>query len=252
MSAAAKCWSTPTAGRCEVEPAGSPGIQSAPAIAADQIFRRFSMLRLRALAFVLTPLALAGLAVPAPAIAQARLGLAGVEAHLRAVSTMTASFSQRGRNGQTLTGTLTLKRPGKIRFDYGRSANMLIVGDGHALNFIDYDVGQRQRWPIGDSPLSVLLDPDQDLSRFAHVVREDDQVLLVEARDPRRREFGTLTLAFAKVPGAPAGLMLQGWNLLDAQSNLTTVRLSDQRYNVPVADSAFRFRLPSRRGGPRG
>jgi outer membrane lipoprotein-sorting protein len=190
--------------------------------------------------------------VPAPAAAQAQSGLARVQAHLRAINTMTASFTQSGRGGQRLSGTLTLKRPGKIRFDYGRSANMLIVGDGRTLNFIDYDVGQRQRWPIHDSPLSVLLDPNQDLARYARVVREDPQVLIVEARDPRRREYGTITLAFAKVANAPAGLLLQGWNMVDAQNNLTTIHLSDQRFNVPVADSAFTFRAPTRRAGPRG
>ena len=56
-----------------------------------------------------------------------------------------------------------------------------------------------QRWPINNSPLSVLLNPNQDLARFARVVRNDAQVLMVEARDPRRREFGTITIAFAKV-----------------------------------------------------
>ena len=39
---------------------------------------------------------------------------------------------------------------------------------------------------------------------------------MIEARDPRRREFGTITIAFAKAPGAPAGLTLQGWNVRDA------------------------------------
>ena len=37
----------------------------------------------------------------------------------------------------------------------------------------------------------------------------------------------------------------------DAQNHLTTVRLSNQRFNVPVADSAFTYRNPTRRG-PRG
>jgi outer membrane lipoprotein-sorting protein len=210
-----------------------------------------TMPRFSALALAFAPLALGGVALPAPAFAQSA-GLAQVQAHLRAIQTMTANFTQSGRGGQTLSGTLTLRRPGRIRFDYGRSANMLVVADGRALHFIDYDVGQHQRWPIGDSPLSVLLNPDQDLARFARVTRDDDQVLLVEARDPRRREYGTITLAFAKVAGGPAGLILQGWNLVDAQSNLTTVRLSGQRFNVPVADSAFAFREPARRSGPRG
>ncbi|MGZ8282820.1 MAG: LolA family protein [Allosphingosinicella sp.] len=208
------------------------------------------MLRFRALALAAAPLTLVALA-PAPIVAQATTGLTQAQAHLRAVNTMTASFTQTGRGGRSLNGTLSLKRPGKIRFDYGRNANMLIVGDGRALTFVDYDVGQRQRWPINDSPLSVLLNPNQDMSRFARVTRNDAQVLMIEARDPRRREFGTITIAFAKVASAPAGLMLQGWNVVDAQNNLTSVRLSGQRFNVPVADSLFNYRDPRPRG-PRG
>jgi outer membrane lipoprotein-sorting protein len=201
-----------------------------------------SMLRLRALSFA------AALAMPAALVAQAPAGLAQVQAHLRAVDTMIAGFTQTDRRGRTLGGTLTIKRPGRIRFDYGRSANMLVVGDGRALTFVDYEVGQKQRWPINDSPLSVLLDPSQDLGRFARVVQNDARVLMIEARDARRREFGTITIAFAKVPGAPAGLILQGWNTRDAQNHLTTIRLSGQRFNVPVADSAFTYRNPTRRG----
>jgi chaperone LolA len=205
------------------------------------------MLRFRALALAAAPLALAAVAAPAAA----QTGLAQVQAHLRAVETMTAGFSQTDRRGQTLSGTMSIKRPGRIRFDYGRGADMLIVGDGRALIFHDASVNQTSRWPINDSPLSVLLNPNQDMSRFSRVTRDDAQVLMVEARDPRRREFGTITIAFAKVASAPAGLILQGWTALDAQNNRTTVRLSGQRFNVPVADSLFRF-TPPRRGGPRG
>ena len=204
------------------------------------------MLRISTLAF-----AFALLALVAPAVAQAQTGLAQVQAHLRAINTMTASFTQTDRRGRAMNGTLTIKRPGKIRFDYGRSANMLVVGDGRALTFVDYDVRQVQRWPINDSPLSVLLNPAQDLSRFARVVRNDAQVLVIEARDSRRREFGTITLAFAKIASGPSGLILQGWNTIDAQNNRTQVRLFNQRFNVPVADSVFRWTDPRRRG-PRG
>jgi outer membrane lipoprotein-sorting protein len=210
------------------------------------------MLRLRALALMAAPLALAAAATPAALGAQAApTGLAQVQAHLRAVQTMTANFTQVSNRGRALSGTLIIRRPGHVRFDYGSSANMLIVGDGNALIFIDYDVGQRQRWPINDSPLTALLNPNEDLSRVAHVVQDDNQVLMIEASDARRREFGTITIAFAKVAGAPGGLSLQGWNTRDAQNNLTTVRLSNQRFNVPVSDAAFRYREPTRRG-PRG
>jgi outer membrane lipoprotein-sorting protein len=206
------------------------------------------MKRLATLALVIAPAAAA--LAPAALSAQSSAPLAQVQSHMRAVDTMTANFAQTDRRGQTLTGTLTLKRPGKVRFQYQRGVPMLIVGDGRALTMIDYEVKQVSRWPIGNSPLSVLLNPNKDLSGVARVVRNDPQVLLVRARDPKKPEFGTITIAFAKVPGAPAGLTLQGWTTIDAQNNRSTVKLSNQRFNVAVADSAFRWTDPRR--GPRG
>jgi outer membrane lipoprotein-sorting protein len=209
------------------------------------------MKRLATLAFIAAPLSAAAFLAPGVVSAQAASPLAQVTAHLKAVDTMTANFSQTGRGGQTLNGVLTMKRPGKVRFQYAKGVPLLIVGDGKALTMIDYQVKQVSRWPIGNSPLSVLLNPNQDLARVAKVTRNDAQVLLVSARDPKRPEFGTITISFAKVPSAPAGLMLQGWTMVDAQSARSTVKLSNQRFNVAVADTAFRYVDP-RRAGPRG
>lgn len=188
--------------------------------------------------------------VATPASAQ-NADLAAVQAHLRAVTTMTANFAQTDRAGKTLTGTLQLKRPGKIRFQYQTGVPILIVGDGRALTFIDYSVKQVSRWPVGNSPLGVLLDASKDISRFATIMPSGDpRILLASARDPRRPEFGAITLAFAREAGAPAGLRLQGWVALDAQGNRTSVRLFDQRFNVAVSDQAFTWRDP-RPSGPR-
>lgn len=193
-------------------------------------------------------LTLALIAAPiSAAFAQASTPIAQVKSHLQAVDTMTANFAQTDRRGQTLTGTLTMKRPGKIRFQYQKGVPMLIVGDGKALTMIDYEVKQVSRWPIGNSPLSVLLNPNKNLNGVATVIQNSPQVLLVRARDPKKPEFGTITIAFAKVASAPAGLMLQGWTTIDAQNNRSTVKLSNQRFNVAVADSAFRWTDPRRR-----
>jgi outer membrane lipoprotein-sorting protein len=209
------------------------------------------MKRLATLALIAAPLSAAALIVPATVSAQVTSPLGQVSTHLKTVDTMVADFSQTGRGGQTLNGTLTMKRPGKVRFQYQKGVPLLIVGDGKALTMIDYEVKQVSRWPIGNSPLSVLLNPNQDLSKVAKVVRNDAQVLMISARDPKRPEFGTINIAFAKVPSAPAGLMLQGWNTVDAQNNNSTVKLSNQRFNVAVADNAFRYDDPRKRG-PKG
>ena len=203
------------------------------------------MSRLKTLAFVPAIV----LALPQAAAAQLA-PLAQVTSHLQAVDTMTANFSQTARRGQVLSGVLTLKRPGRLRFQYQQGVPMLIVADGKRLSVIDYETKRVDSWPIGNSPLGILTSANPDLSRIAKVVRNDGQSLIVEARDPKKPQFGTITLAFAKGRG-PAGLTLEGWTVLDAQNNRTTVRLSNQRFNVAVADSAFHFEDPRRRG-PKG
>ena len=78
---------------------------------------------------------------------------------LRAISTMKADFNQIDRAGNVANGTMTLKRPGKIRFDYGKDADLLVVSNGRSLYMVDYEVNQVERWPIKNSPLGALLDP---------------------------------------------------------------------------------------------
>jgi outer membrane lipoprotein-sorting protein len=182
--------------------------------------------------------------IAAPAAAQAG-GIAEVQAHLRAVTTMTAGFAQTDRAGRTLTGTITLKQPGKIRFQYQQDVPLLIVGDGKALTFIDYKVNQVSRWPVGNSPLALLLDPSKDISRYAHIVPgSPDGRIVIEGRDPKHPEFGTITIGFAPKAGGPGGLMLAGWSVLDAQGNRTTTVLSDQKFGMAVSDRTFLFRDP--------
>lgn len=177
--------------------------------------------------------------------------LALVQQHLQGVSSMTAGFAQTDRNGRTLTGTMTLKRPGKIRFQYEKGVPQLIVADGSSLYFIDYQVRQVERWPIGNSPLAVLLNPKRDITRFARLLpTRDPKIVSVEVHDSRHPEYGRITLIFQRNAGGPGGLMLQGWVALDSQNNRTTIRLSNQRFNAPVSDGTFRWNDPRPVGHP--
>jgi outer membrane lipoprotein-sorting protein len=192
------------------------------------------------------------LALPAaPAAAQSDQ-LDQVVSALRGISTMTADFTQTDRKGQSLSGKLSLKRPGKIRFEYQKSANMLVVSNGKSLYLVDYDVNQVQRWPIGNSPLGALLDPSRDVKKYGKLIPSGtDNVVTVEVKDSKHPEYGVITLIFVRNANAPGGLQLTNWVALDAQNGRTTVRLSNQRYDVSIADSAFTFKDPRRSAGRR-
>ena len=185
----------------------------------------------------LTPIALAAPA-RSPQLDQA-------VAALRSITTMRADFVQTDRGGRQTSGVMTLKRPGRIRFQYGGGVPLLIVSDGRALTLIDYEVRQVQRWPIRNSPLGALLDPARDMAAYGKLQPTGDPgVISVEVRDSAHPEYGVITLVFARRASAPGGLELTGWAALDSQSKRTIVRLSNHRYGMPIPDSAFRWTDP--------
>lgn len=180
-----------------------------------------------------------------PARAQAGGDLAQAVGALRSISTLRADFVQTDRNGKRVSGVLTLKRPGRIRFQYEKGIPYLIVSDGSALTFVDYSVRQVQRWPIKNSPLGALLDPNRDVMKFGKLIPVDNRNIVgVEVRDKAHPEYGVITLLFVRKASAPGGLELSSWAALDSQNNRTVISLSNQQYGISVNDNTFRYNDP--------
>ena len=196
-------------------------------------------------------LAFAFAAAPAAAVT-----LKDVERAMAATKTMQADFAQTSATGQVARGTMALKRPGRIRFDYAGNTPYLVVSNGSTLSFVDYQVSQVSQWPVRSTPLGVLLDPEADLARVARVLPEAQSPIpgqiAVLAEDSKKPELGRITFFLAPDKAAPGGLRLTGWRVTDAQNNLTTVQLSNIRTNMALSDSGFNFRDPRKRTGPRG
>ena len=180
-----------------------------------------------------------------PASAADSPDLARLKSHLAAVQTMTANFTQTDAKGRTDTGTLQLKRPGRVRFEYS-GGDLLLVADGSKLSFIDYQVGQKSSWPLSRTPLGPLLSGSPDFNGKAEILPSADSRVVV-ARAKNAGQYGQLTLAFLRSASAPGGLQMYGWTAIDPQGHRTTVKLSDVRYNVAVPDGAFTYAEPKKR-----
>jgi len=182
---------------------------------------------------------------PAAAAPAQSADLARLRTHLGSVQTMSANFTQTDARGRSAAGTLQLKRPGKVRFQYG-SGDLLLVANGKTLTFLDYQVGQKSSWPLGRTPLGVLLSSSPDFGGKAEILPSQDPRVVV-ARARNSSQYGQLTLAFLRSASAPGGLQLYGWTAIDAQNHRTTVKLSDVRYNVAIPESAFTYAQPKKR-----
>jgi outer membrane lipoprotein-sorting protein len=180
-----------------------------------------------------------------PAAAAESPDLARLKAHLGAVQTMTAKFTQTDAKGRVETGTLEMKRPGRVRFEYS-GGDVLLVADGKRLTFLDYQVGQKSSWPLSKTPLGALLSSSPDFNGKAEILPSNDSRVVV-ARAKNASQYGQITLAFLRNASAPGGLQMYGWTAIDPQGHRTTVKLSDVRYNVAVPDSAFTYAEPKKR-----
>lgn len=197
----------------------------------------------KSLARALVPAAIVA-AVPASAAAPSP-DLARLKAHLSGVQTMTANFTQIDARGRAATGTLQMKRPGRIRFQYGGN-DLLLVADGKRLTFLDYTVGQKSSWPLSRTPLGPLLSGSPDFNGKAEILPSTDNRIVV-ARAKSAGQYGQLTLAFLRNASAPGGLQLYGWTAIDPQNNRTTVKLTNVRFNVAVPESAFTYAEPKKK-----
>ena len=108
---------------------------------------------------------LAALLAASTAFAQAGDAVARVDAYLASVKTLTASFSQvvRSRDGDIVdraSGTLSLSRPDRFRWDYQKPYVQTIVADGRNLWLYDSDLGQVTVRPLeqglGSTPAMLL------------------------------------------------------------------------------------------------
>jgi len=184
--------------------------------------------------FLVRLAALAVLALGAPAAAAQGMNqgdLLRISNYLNGLTTMTGTFVQIAPDGTLSRGTFYLRRPGRIRFDYRPPNPALIVADGTWVGVCDRQIETFERYPLGETPLDLLLRDRVDLrdeGAVQEIARRDNQ-LRVRAIDPDNPEYGSITMVFSNLP-----LELRQWVVVDAQGLTTTVALSETRSNVDL------------------
>jgi outer membrane lipoprotein-sorting protein len=174
--------------------------------------------------------------------------LAAVQAYLKNITSLRARFSQIAPNRQVSSGTMSLQKPGKLRFEYAPPSPILVVSDGTVITLIDYELKQVTRWPINDTPLKPLVRSDFIFGQDVEVLgmRRNAQWINVAITDPKKRDEGSMLLTFARNP-----LKLTEWEVIDERGASTIVALDDLQTNVKLESSLWQWKDPRpKRGGP--
>ncbi|MGH1416021.1 MAG: LolA family protein [Pelagimonas sp.] len=166
--------------------------------------------------------ALALLIAAMPAQAQ-KLSLNELSRYLNTIKSAESSFTQINADGTVSTGTILIKRPGKVRFDYNPPERALVLASAGAVYILDRKLGgQPETYPLKRTPLSIILAKKVNLGAAGMVTGHsyDGTATIVTAQDPKHPEYGSIQLKFT---GNPA--QLRQWVINDGNGSTTTVVL---------------------------
>lgn len=155
-----------------------------------------------------------------PAQAQ-KLSLNEISNYLNTITSAESGFTQINADGTISTGTIYIKRPGKVRFDYNPPEKALVLASAGAVYILDRKLGgQPETYPLSRTPLSIILAKNVNLAKTGMVTGHgyDGTATVVTARDPKHPEYGSIQLKFTGQP-----VQLRQWVIDDGNGSQTTV-----------------------------
>ncbi|SHI75981.1 LolA family protein [Wenxinia saemankumensis] len=195
-------------------------------------------MRRRTLLSAALALPLVGLTA-APALAQ-QLSLGAVSNYLNQLQTATGGFTQINPDGTISTGTIYIKRPNRVRFEYNAPDESLVMAGGGQVAVFDGRSNQPpERYPLNQTPLSIILAPNVDLTRARMVTghTSDGTTTTITAQDPDHPEYGNIQMVYTADP-----VELRQWIVTDETGQQTTVILNDLRSGGSIGDVLFNIR----------
>lgn len=183
----------------------------------------------------LTLALVAGLAMTTAAASET-LSLNELSRYLNTLKQAKGSFTQINSDGTISTGTIFLKRPGRVRFEYNPPEQALVLAGGGAVAIIDKKVKTSEQYPLKRTPLSIILARNVNLARADMVTghSSDGTSTTVRAQDPEHPEYGNIELVFT---GSPTEL--RQWRINDDAGNSTTVILGELDKSASLGELMF-------------
>jgi len=193
---------------------------------------------------ILSLIAAVALTLFAGAASAQQLSLSQISAYLNQLQTAQGGFTQINSDGTLSTGQIYIKRPGRIRFEYNAPSDSMVLASGGQLAIFDArsNTGP-DRYPLNQTPLSIILQPNVDLGRESMVtnVATDGTTTTVTAQDPDNPDYGSIQMVFTANP-----IELRQWVVIDDLGAETTVILNDLISGGVIRDILFNIQAETR------
>ncbi|HBQ36957.1 MAG TPA: cell envelope biogenesis protein LolA [Rhodobacteraceae bacterium] len=180
------------------------------------------------------PLLWVALSFPASA---EKVSLNKLSAYLNKFITAKGGFTQINSDGTISTGTIFIKRPGRIRFEYNPPDKSLVMAGGGQVAIFDGKSNHGpEQYPLKRTPLNLILRKNVNLAAAKMVVAHtsDGKTTTVVAQDPKHPDYGQIRLLFTSNP-----VELRQWVIVDGGGSETTLILNELKKGVSLSSMLF-------------
>ncbi len=145
-----------------------------------------------------------------------------LENYLNQLDNISSQFIQSSSNGSEETGKILISKPGKLRIEYKKSKEFLIVADGMWLHYFDTELNEIQSVIIEKSPAWILLKKNIDLKNDFNINKLEKKggKITLTLVDKNIENIKKVELIFSSHP-----IKLKKWVVTDNHEIETTVAL---------------------------
>ena len=175
-----------------------------------------------------------------------RASLARIETYLNDLGSMQSSFVQANPDGTHSKGTMYLRRPGRLRFEYDLPDNYLVIAHGEWFIYVDKELDEATYLPVEKTPAYFILKKNINFGNKLRVAsfQNANKVFRVEIEQVDEPDSGRVIMIFTDAP-----LQLRKWQVIDSQGNLTDTTLINPKFDVLLNEELFEYDGPAPNSG---
>jgi outer membrane lipoprotein-sorting protein len=167
--------------------------------------------------------------------------LANISQYLQNLKILKADFSQTNPDGTISSGTILIKRPERMRFEYNKPDKTLVLVSAGALAIFDPKGDEKPiTYPIKNNPISLILKGEVDLLNSGIVAKYkvSAEKAILTIRDPKKPQRGSVELVF--VGTKPE---LEKFSIKNENGSSTSISLKDIEYPKKLNETLFSIEL---------
>lgn len=179
----------------------------------------------------------AAFAIAATTAMADKLPLTSISSYLNAMTTAKGAFTQINGDGTISTGTIYIKRPGRVRFEYNAPDTGLVIAGSNTVVIYDTKSNQPpESYPLARTPLSIILARTVNLTQAKMVTGHsfDGTATTVTAQDPDNPQYGNIQMKFTGPDPE-----LRQWVINDGNGGQTTVVLGELQQGGSLPNNLF-------------